>query len=215
VGCEVPSSQAALWIHTRADDPGDSLHAMRRALATIGPGMRIEEDIVGYKHDTGRDLSGFEDGTENPKGDAAVTAALASDGASFVAVQRWIHDLARLETFASHDRDLLVGRDRETNAELAVAPATAHIKRAQQEAFDPPAFMVRRSMPYGGVVEHGLYFVSYVAALATFAKVLRKMVGLDDGVVDGLFQFTRPVSGGYYWCPPVAGAHLELRSITR
>jgi hypothetical protein len=23
------------------------------------------------------------------------------------------------------------------------------------------------------------------------------------GVVDGLFTFSRPVTGGYYWCPPL------------
>jgi putative iron-dependent peroxidase len=214
VGCEVPSTQAALWIHTRARDPGDSLHAIRRALAAIGAGVRIEEDIVAYKHDTGRDLSGFEDGTANPHDQAAVTAAITSDGGSFVAAQRWIHDLARLESFSARDRDRLVGRDLASNAELADAPATAHVKRAEQESFDPPAFMVRRSMPYGGVVEHGLYFVSYVAALHAFERMMRRMVGLDDGLVDGLFQFTRPISGGYYWCPPVSGAHLDLRSIT-
>ena len=70
-------------------------------------------------------------------------------------------------------------------------------------------------MPYGGVVQHGLYFVAYVAALDTFGRMLRRMVGLDDGIVDGLFQFSRPVSGGYYWCPPVAGSHLDLGLVTR
>ena len=116
--------------------------------------------------------------------------------------------------FEARARDRLIGRDRETNLELDDAPATAHIKRAQQEAFEPPAFMVRRSMPYGGIGEHGLYFVAYVAALATFEGVLRRMVGLDDGIVDSLFELSRPVSGGYYWCPPVGDdGRLDLRSI--
>src|SRR5262249_30567150 len=110
-------------------------------------------------------------------------------------------------------RDLLLGRNRETNAELADAPASAHVKRSAQEDFEPPAFMVRRSMPYGGVGEHGLYFVAYVATLDTFERVLRHMVGLDDGIVDGLFQFSRAVAGGYFWCPPVDGARLDLSAI--
>ena len=36
---------------------------------------------------------------------------------------------------------------------------------------------------------------------------------LDDGIVDALFGFTRAVSGGYYFCPPVAGGRLDLRAL--
>jgi putative iron-dependent peroxidase len=43
---------------------------------------------------TGRDLTGYEDGTENPKGKKAEKAAIVASGtgfagSSFVAVQRW------------------------------------------------------------------------------------------------------------------------------
>jgi hypothetical protein len=53
------------------------------------------------------------------------------------------------------------------------------------------------------VNEHGLYFVAYGESLDRFERVLRRMAGLDDGIVDRLLSFTRAVSGGYYWCPPV------------
>jgi putative iron-dependent peroxidase len=36
------------------------------------------------------------------------------------------------------------------------------------------------------------------------------MLGLEDGTVDALFSFSRPVTGGYYWCPPVAGERVDL-----
>ena len=29
------------------------------------------------------------------------------------------------------------------------------------------------------------------------------MTGADDGIIDGLFRFSRPVTGAYYWCPPL------------
>jgi len=38
------------------------------------------------------------------------------------------------------------------------------------------------------------------------------MAGIDDGIVDGLFTFSRPITGAYHWCPPVAGAKLDLRA---
>jgi putative iron-dependent peroxidase len=39
------------------------------------------------------------------------------------------------------------------------------------------------------------------------------MAGLDDGIVDGLFRFSRPATGSYYWCPPVAGGRVDLSSV--
>ncbi|MDH4097464.1 MAG: Dyp-type peroxidase [Nitrospira sp.] len=93
--------------------------------------------------------------------------------------------------------------------ELA-APASAHVKRSAQESFDLPAFMVRRSMPWATAQEQGLEFIAYVESLDRFERVLRRMAGLDDGIVDGLFTFSRPLTGGYYWCPPVTRGRLNL-----
>jgi len=39
------------------------------------------------------------------------------------------------------------------------------------------------------------------------------MVGLEDGILDDLFKFTRPMSGSYFWCPPVKNRILDLRAI--
>ena len=41
------------------------------------------------------------------------------------------------------------------------------------------------------------------------------MVGEDDGITDALFKFTRPVSGAYFWCPPVRGGRLDLSAILK
>jgi putative iron-dependent peroxidase len=40
--------------------------------------------------------------------------------------------------------------------------------------------------------------------------LLQHMLGLDDGVTDALFKFTRPLTGGYYWCPPMVDGKLDL-----
>ena len=46
-----------------------------------------------------------------------------------------------------------------------------------------------------------------------FERQLRRMAGLDDGIVDGLLQFTRAVSGGSYWCPPTRDDRLDLSAL--
>ena len=217
-GGAFPSTQGAVWLFIGGDDPGEILHRSRRLLAHLGDAFRVDEDVASFVYGEGRDLSGFEDGTENPKEARAIEVALALGaaglaGGSFVATQRWLHDLTHFERLAQRDRNFIIGRDLETNEELADAPPSAHVKRAAQESFDPAAFMLRRSMPWGDVREHGLYFVAYAATLDPFERVLRRMAGLEDGVTDALLRFTRPLSGGYYWCPPVSANRLDLRAL--
>jgi len=218
-GCAFASTQGAVFAFFGGSDPGDVLKRASAFVEHLGGGFCVQEDVQSFVYAGGRDLSDYEDGTENPKGDAAVEAAIVKgageglDGGSFVATQRWIHDLRHLAGMKAIDRDALVGRSRETNEELPDAPRSAHVKRAAQESFEPAAFMVRRSMPYGSVDESGLFFVAYGATLDAFERVLRRMAGLEDGVTDGLLSFTRAVSGGYYFCPPVREGRLDLRGL--
>ncbi len=218
-GCAVPSTQGAVWAFFGGADVSD-VHDRACALRTVlGDGFHVREDVSTFMYRGGRDLTGYEDGTENPKGDAAIAAAIVSargaglDGASFVAVQRYVHDLARFQSFTPEVSDHTFGRRISDNEEIADAPASAHVKRSAQESFDPTAFMVRRSMPWGGVGERGLYFVAFGETLDRYERVLSRMLGIEDGVVDALFTFTRALSGGYYFCPPVRGDRLDLRAL--
>ena len=128
-------------------------------------------------------------------------------------MQKYIHDLGRLARMTSGERDGVMGRRIADNSEIE--SAYAHVKRAEQEDYDPPAFMLRRSMPWGGATERGLYFVAYGATLDAYERVLSRMLGREDGTVDALFRFTRPVSGGYYFtCPPVRGEDRSFGAVS-
>ncbi len=35
----------------------------------------------------------------------------------------------------------------------------------------------------------------------------------DDGIIDGLFSFTRPITGSYFWCPPVTDGKINLSAV--
>lgn len=219
VGVAFPSTQGALWISIRAGERGEVFDRARSLQALLGRGWRRTEEVEVFRYRGGRDLTGYEDGTENPKDDAAARAAIASgagagiDGGSFVAVQRYVHDRDRFDALTPSARDGVIGRRLDTNEEMADAAATAHVKRSAQESFEPPAFMLRRSMPWGSASEHGLYFVAYVESLDRFERVLRRMAGMDDGTVDALLAHTRALSGGYYFCPPLAEGGLDLRAL--
>jgi putative iron-dependent peroxidase len=209
-GVELPSTPFALWLWLRGDDRGELLHRARRIEQALAPAFELEESWDAFKHDGGRDLSGYEDGTENPVEEAAVAAAIAADGSSFVAVQRWIHDFARFEAMQPEERDDCIGRRRSDNEELDDAPASAHVKRTAQESFSPEAFVLRRSLPWSEGKNAGLMFVAFGHSVDAFQAQMRRMVGLEDGIVDALFRFTRPLSGAYFWCPGMKDGKLDL-----
>jgi putative iron-dependent peroxidase len=135
------------------------------------------------------------------------------DGSSFVAAQRWIHDLSTFESMSAHERDHTIGRRVSDNEELDDAPESAHVKRTAQEDFEPEAFVVRRSMPWADATNEGLEFVAFGATLDAYEAQLTRMSGLEDGTVDALFRFSRPVTGAYFWCPPVEDGKLNLTAI--
>ncbi len=217
--CSVPSTQADLWCAIGASEPGETLHRGRALEALFATDFERVQLIDGFKYKEGRDLTGYVDGTENPEGDAALKAAVVTasgpelDGSSFVAVQKWLHDLDHFESLDALHRDHIIGRRISDNEELDDAPASAHVKRTAQESFDPEAFVVRRSLPWSDATGNGLMFIAYGNTLSAFEVQMRRMIGTDDGIVDGLFQFSRPVSGGYYWCPPVTDGKLNLSAL--
>jgi putative iron-dependent peroxidase len=214
-----PSTQHALWVYLGHGDSTRLFDAGRALARRFHAMFDVVDEIDAFTYRAGRDLSGFVDGTENPKGDAAVSAAIVAgrgaglDGGSFVAVQRWVHDLDAVDRMTVDARVAAVGRDLATDVELADAPASAHVKRTAQESFDPPAFVLRRSMPYGGIREHGLNFVAFGESLDRFERQLRRMSGHDDGIPDGILSFTRAVSGAYYFCPPLRDGRCDLSAL--
>lgn len=218
-GLSVPSTPAALWCWLRGEDRGELVHAGRLVRRVLADAFEVDTVIDAFRHLDGRDLTGYEDGTENPTGEDAVAAAVVSgggeglDGASFVAVQQWVHDLDRFESFGPAEQDEVIGRRRSDNEEMEDAPDAAHVKRTEQEAFDPPAYLLRRSMAWADAAREGLVFVSFSASLDPFETLLRRMTGADDGIADHLFRFTRAVTGSYFWCPPVREGRLDLRAV--
>lgn len=219
-GCEVPSTPADIWCWIRGEDRGEILHLGRSVEGQLGSAFRIDRCVDGFKYGIGRDLSGYEDGTENPEGEDAVEAAVAEGdgagfaGSSFVAVQQWIHDLDHLGSLSQDERDDIIGRRQSDNEEFDEAPVSAHVKRTAQESFEPEAFVVRRSMPFTGESGDGLMFVAFGHSFYAFEAQMRRMAGLEDEIVDGLFRFSRPVSGSYFWCPPVSGSRLDLSALS-
>ncbi|MGV6859361.1 MAG: Dyp-type peroxidase [bacterium] len=223
----IPSTPEDLWCWLRGDDLGELVHLSRWVVQCLSMAFELSYAVGSFQYRDSRDLTGYEDGTENPEGDEALQAAVSQSsqtgvaGSSFVAVQQWRHDLDRFEAFPAERRDHTIGRRISDNEEIEDAPGSAHVKRTAQEDFEPEAFVLRRSMPWGDGDGEGLVFVAFGNSFDAYEALLRRMSGEEDGIRDALFDFTRPQTGGYFWCPPMlasqvngeAGQALDLRRL--
>ncbi|MEW8347788.1 MAG: Dyp-type peroxidase [Candidatus Thiodiazotropha taylori] len=215
-GFTVPATPSALWVWLQGDDRGELLQRCRGLAQDLSEAFVLHKVIDSFQYRDSRDLTGYEDGTENPDGEDAIKAGLVQgagpgmDGSSFVAVQQWIHDLDHFQELTQTERDNIIGRRISDNEELDEAPPSAHVKRTAQEGFEPEAFILRRSMPWADEHQAGLVFVAFGHSFDAFEALLTRMTGKDDGICDALFRFSQPISGSYYWCPPVKDGELDL-----
>jgi porphyrinogen peroxidase len=169
------------------------LHAGRKINAAVSSAFDLDSVIDGFMHDTGRDLTGYLDGTENPKGQKATDAAIVRGQgsglhwSSFVAVQQWVHDFQRFDSMSSVEQDNSVGRRRSDNEELIGAPPSSHVKRTAQRVFR------RRLLFYavrclGPMAMPAVWTSSRLAkSFDAFEAQLKRMVGAEDGITDALF----------------------------
>lgn len=212
-GFTAPATQHDVWVWLHGP-AYDVVFDMARAVvgATEGVAMVAAEQPA-FTYRDSRDLTGFIDGTENPPLDEVYDIALIDEsavgaGGSYALVQRWVHDLAAFHRLPIEEQESVIGRTKPASEELAddVRPASAHISRVVIEGDDGEELEIfRRSTPFGTVAEHGLVFVAFSADLGRFDRMLRRMAGTDDGIRDRLTEFSTPVSGAYYFVPPIAG----------
>lgn len=214
---KLPATPIDLLVWLRGGDRGELLLRSRQLEALLTPAFELRAITDTFSHRTNRDLSGYEDGTENPQGDDALAAALVAQGplagSSFLALQRWRHQLGHFAAMPELQRDHTFGRAHHDNEELDDAPASAHVKRTAQEDFEPPAFVLRRAMPWAEGNEGGSMFTAFGHSFDAYEALLRRMSGAEDGVVDALFSFTEPETGAYFWCPPLHQGRIDLRAV--
>ncbi len=207
----MPADQHDLWLWIHGATPDAVFDAVRAAAGCLGDLATVVREQPSFTYLSSRDLTGFEDGTENPPLDEAAEAAVVPEGApgagsSVVLVQRWVHDLEGFEQLDHDEQCQVFGRDKHTNEELPdeVRSERSHINRVVVEDDEGEELEVfRRSTAFGGVLEHGLVFVAFSPDRARLQRMLERMCGLGDGLPDRLTEFSRATASAWYVAPPV------------
>ncbi len=209
-GRGAPATPGDLLVHVTSRRHDLNFELAMRLRAALGARAAVAEEVHGFRYLESRDLTGFIDGTENPKGRARAAAALigredpAFAGGSYVFTQRYVHDLARWAQEPVAEQERAIGRRKRDSKELSAKakPATAHISRVVIEQDGKELEIVRHSFPYGTTTEAGLFFIAYTQDLGIPERMLSRMLGASgDGLHDHLMDFTRAVSGASFFAP--------------
>ncbi len=208
VSVDIPATHGDLFVFMRDNEPGKVAIKSLPIKALLKPFFETQLQVDGFKYlgqadGYGHDLTGYEDGTENPLGGDAVKAVVREDGSTFVQVQQWQHDLTKFNGFSQQQKDHTIGRSLATNKELEDAPASSHVNRSDQGTFDIEADILRRSLPWANEHGEGLVFMSFCENLDRFEVQMCRMAGLNDGISDALFTFSKVLNSAYFYCPPV------------
>ena len=208
-GKRVPATQHDLWWWLSGGAAGRLLAAGLELNRRLAPWATLRLEQAGFTYLDSRDLTGFVDGTANPGPEEAPTVALVpagqpGAGGSHVLAMRWLHDLAAFHALPTREQERVIGRGKADSEELSGAdmPADAHVSRMEIEQDGEELAIHRRSVPFGGVNEHGLMFVAFAHEPARYDLMLRRMYGLDaDGLEDRLTNYSRPTHAAYYFAP--------------
>jgi putative iron-dependent peroxidase len=210
-GYSMPATQADLFIWYAAaaydivyDLGSETLRALE-ALATL------TRETTGWSYRHSRDLTGFEDGTENPNLYEAPGIALIRDGApgaggSVLLFQQWRHDSKSFNALPEATQEAVIGRTKPDSIEFddEKMPPDSHVSRTKvHDAAGEELKIFRRNVPYGTVTDHGTLFIGFSADQQRMHRMLEQMAGADGGPRDALTRYTTPLTGAYYFIPAV------------
>jgi putative iron-dependent peroxidase len=204
-----------LLFHIRADRFDLCFELGQRITERLAGHATIIDEVHGFRSFDERDLLGFVDGTENPEGAAARSAVFADagepvpEGAGFVMVQRYLHDLAAWDALSVEAQERVIGRTKLSDLELDddVKPADSHVALTTiVDETGEEQQILRFNMPFGrvGAGEFGTYFVGYARDPAVLETMLSNMfIGRPPGNYDRILDFSRAVTGNLFYVPPL------------
>jgi putative iron-dependent peroxidase len=211
-GRHAVSTPGDILFHIRAKRPDLCFELATEIMNSIGDAVSIADEVHGFRYFDDRDVIGFVDGTENPRGEAARDAVIIGDedpafaGGSYVIVQKYLHNMKAWNGLSVEAQEHIIGRKKLSDIELSDAekPASAHNALTVIEENGKELKILRDNMPFGrpGHGEFGTYFIGYSRTPRITETMLQNMfVGRPPGNYDRLLDFSRAVTGSLFFVP--------------
>jgi putative iron-dependent peroxidase len=206
------STPGDILFHIRAKRMDLCFELATQIMDSIGDVVSVADEVHGFRYFDDRDVMGFVDGTENPRGDAARDAAIVGEedsafaGGSYVIVQKYLHNLKAWNSLPVETQERVIGRRKLSDVELSDAdkPSYAHNVLTNIEENGRQLQILRDNMPFGrpGHGEFGTYFIGYSRTPRITEMMLENMfVGKPPGNYDRLLDVSQPVTGSLFFVP--------------
>jgi len=206
------STPADVLFHIRAGRMDMCFELVAHIMERIGGAVTVVDETQGFRYFEDRDLLGFVDGTENPRGEAALDSALVGEddpqfaGGSYVIIQKYLHDMTKWNALATEEQERVIGRKKLSDIELsdAVKPSSAHNALTTIVENGTEVKILRDNMPFGepGHGEFGTYFIGYCRTPRITEQMLENMfIGRPPGNYDRILDFSRAVTGSLFFAP--------------
>jgi porphyrinogen peroxidase len=211
-GRHAVSTPGDILFHIRAKRMDLCFELATQIMDRIGGAVSIEDEVHGFRYFDDRDILGFVDGTENPRGGGAREAAIMGEedpafaGGSYVIVQKYLHNMKAWNALSTEAQERIIGRKKLSDIELSdiEKPASAHNALTVIQENGKQLQILRDNMPFGrpGHGEFGTYFIGYSRTPRIIEKMLQNMfVGDPPGNYDRLLDFSTAVTGSLFFVP--------------
>jgi putative iron-dependent peroxidase len=213
-GRHAVSTPGDILFHIRAKRMDLCFELATQIMDSIGDAVSIADEVHGFRYFDDRDVLGFVDGTENPRGEAARDATIIGGedsvfaGGSYVIVQKYLHNMKAWNALSIEAQERIIGRRKLSDIELSDAdkPSSAHNALTVIEDNGKEVKILRDNMPFGrpGHGEFGTYFIGYSRTPRITETMLQNMfVGHPPGNYDRLLDFSQAVTGSLFFVPSV------------
>jgi porphyrinogen peroxidase len=209
-GYVMPATQSDLFVWYAAAAYDIVFDLGKATVEALGDIAILARESTGWSYRHSRDLTGFEDGTENPNLYEAPNVALVDDGSpgaggSVLLFQQWRHDGGSFLALSEQEQERIIGRTKPDSIELegAAMPLDSHVSRTKVIENGEEQDIFRRNVPYGTVTNHGTLFIGFSKEQSRLQRMLEQMIGSDGGPRDALTRYTTPLTGAYYFVPSI------------
>ncbi|MGM0525262.1 MAG: Dyp-type peroxidase [Pseudomonadota bacterium] len=209
---EAPRQPFDLLLQIRSDRFDANYLAGRTLVEWLGYDIEVVDQLRTFRYLDGRDLTGFIDAPDNPKGLRKRAVALLDKeqdqefaGGSYLLLQKFRHDLRHWDHLGGDKQQQIMGRDKVTGERLPEAEieGVTHASKTRLISDDEqPIPLLRQNMPWGDLREQGLlalYFSQQPKAVIDWLK--QRYYEDEQGNYDPLLDYTQAVTNASFFVP--------------
>lgn len=205
---ELPSFHYDLLVHLRADRFDVLYIALSQVMQLLNQQAELVEQWFCFRYLDGRELTGFYDTPDNPRGRAKRVAALVDstghpfNGGSYLLLLKQHCELHRWQQLTSEQQQTLMGRYKTSGQLLPSAQreADSMAERAALEPLGERLKLLWQNMPYADAKQQGMIALGCSAEPADLLQYLDRRFGVQDGY-DRMLDYCPTEQGALFFAP--------------